>query len=162
MMRKAFSIWNENYVEAFRATRFPTQLFSFCVALILILGFVESIIYIFPIRNEISPVVWQNVTKELSVKLFIALLFALRFFLLFFRDKKYFWLSQFIWCFTYLTLISQLSGVGCTKNAFPGFGENLSYLFAAYLFFSPLRQLAMLLVSFCRTFINNGNSTIRD
>jgi hypothetical protein len=149
-MRKVFLRWSEGYAETCRQTRFLTQFFCFCVALILIFGVVESAGYIISHQNEISPRLWQNLTRELSVQVFVAALFAVRFFLLFFRDKKYFWLSQFIWVFTYLTLISKLSGTGCTKNAFPMFGENFSYVFVAYLFFSPLRQLLTLLVSFSR------------
>jgi hypothetical protein len=151
-MKKTLLRWNESYFETFQQIRFPTQFFSFCVALTLILSVVGSGVDIFSYQNEISPRLWQDIVKELSVQIFVAALFAVRFFLLFFRDRKYFWLSQFVWFLTYLTLISQLSSSqsGCTKNAFPMFGENFSYLFVAYLFFSPLRQIVTLLVSFSR------------
>jgi len=151
-MEKTFLRWNESYVETFRYTRLLTQLFSFCVSLTLILGFAGSIYNIYPIRSGISARLWQTVVNELAIQIFVALLFAIRFSLLFFKDKIYFWLSQFVWLFTYLLLLSQISSpeFGCTKNAFLMFGENFSYVFVSYIFFSPVRQLMTLIVSFSR------------
>lgn len=154
-MKKTILSWNKNYVEIIRHTRLISQFFSFSVALILALSF-TSLIYNISFQNEISLEIRQVVIKELFIQIFTALLFAVRFFLLFSKDKIYFWLSQFVWLFTYLTLLSQLSSPefgGCTKNAFPMFGENFSYVFAAYLIFSPLKQLTMLLISFSKIFV---------
>jgi hypothetical protein len=152
-MTTAFLKWSESYIESFRRTRFLTQIFSFCMALILLLDFGRAIYFNFTYEGGISSELKFTIAKELSMLIFFAFLLAMRFSLLFLKDKKYFWLSQFVWLFTYLMLVSQISGVGCTKNTFPIFGETLSYIFVAYLFFSPIRQISTLLVSFVRIFI---------
>lgn len=155
-MKKTLLRWNERYVETFRQTRLLTQLFSFCVALILLISFVQSVIFNYSFKGEVSPKVWQDVTNELTLQLFVALLFASRFVLLFFKKNTYFWLSQIVWLITYLVILSQLHSTefgGCTKNLLPMFGENFSYVFVAYLIFSPLRQLVTLFTSFSRTFL---------
>ncbi|HEY8558807.1 MAG TPA: hypothetical protein VIL74_00280 [Pyrinomonadaceae bacterium] len=149
-MRKAFLNWGESYVETFRYTRFLTQIFSFSMALVLVLEVVKAIHFNLTYEGEISSQLKLAVAKELSLQVFFAFLLAFRFLLLFLKDNKYFWLSQFVWLFTYLMLITQISGAGCTKNAFPIFGETLSCIFVAYLFFSPLRQITTLLASFGR------------
>lgn len=147
-MRTAFLRWNENYFETFRATRFLTQSFAFCIAITLFLELGRSTYLNITFQGEVSPQIWQSVFRELTIQIFVVALFAARFSLLFFKDKKYFWLSQFVWLFTYLLLLSQFSGGGCIKNAFSIFNENFSYVFFAYLFISPLRQLTTLFVSF--------------
>ena len=154
-MKKIILSWNKYYIEIFRQTGLLSQLFSFIVALILTLDF-TSLIYNISSQNEISLEIRQAVIKELFIKIFIALLFAARFFLLFSRDKIYFWLSQFVWLFTYLTLLSQLAAPefsGCTKNAFPMFGENFAYVFVTYLIVSPLKQLTLVLISLSKMFV---------
>jgi hypothetical protein len=148
--KNAFLRWLGGCLETFRYTRFPTQLFCFSVALMLILNVAESVYVNAAIIAKMSPQRRLGIVGELSIPLFFAFLLAVRFALLFLKDKKYFRLSQFVWLFTYLTLVSQISAAGCTKNAFPIFGETLSYIFVPYLFFSPVRQIATLLVSFGR------------
>jgi hypothetical protein len=154
-MKKVFMQWKENYVENFRQTKLLTQIFSFCVALILLISFVQSVIINYSFKGEISPKVWHDVTNELTLQIFVALLFASRFALLFFKKNIYFWLSQIVWMVTYLVILSQLHSTefgGCTKNLLPMFSENFSYVFVAYLIFSPLRQLVTILISFSGTF----------
>jgi hypothetical protein len=154
-MKKTLLRWSERYVETFRQTRFLTQFFSFCVALVLLMSFAQSVVINHSFKGEVSPTVWQNVINELMLQIFVALLFATRFTLLFFKKIIYFWLSQFVWLVTYSVIFSQIRSTefgGCTKNLLPMFGENFSYVFVAYLFFSPLRQFATLLTSFSGTF----------
>ena len=148
--------WENNYVEAFRQTKLLTQFFSFCVSLVLLISFVQSVITIYSFKGEVSPKVWQDVTNELTLQIFVALLFASRFGLLFFKKHIYFWVSQIVWLITYLMILSQLHLTefgGCTKNLLAIFGENFSYVFIAYLIFSPLRQLVTLFTSFSGTFL---------
>lgn len=152
-MSRAFLRWSESYLESFRQTRFLTQIFSFCMALVLVLDVIGAIHFNLTYEGEISSQLKLAIAEEWSLQIFFAFLLALRFSLLFLKEKKYFWLSQFVWFFTYLMLVSQLSGIGCTKNAFPIFGETLSYIFVAYLFFSPIRQIATLIVASVRIFI---------
>jgi len=155
-MKKTLLRWSERYVETFRQTRFLSQLFSFSVALILLMSVAQSVMFHYSFKGEISPKVWQNITNELTLQVFVGLLFASRFSLLFFKKNVYFWLSQIVWLITCLVILSQLHSTefgGCTKNMLPMFGENFSYVFVAYLIFSPLRQLVVLFASFGRMFI---------
>jgi hypothetical protein len=155
-MKKTFLQWSRRYAETFRQTRLLTQLFSFCVALILLMSFVQSVMINYSFKGEVSARVWQNIINELTLQMCVALLFASRFALLFFKEKIYFWLSQIVWLITYLLIFSQLHSTefgGCTKNMLPMLGENFSYVFVAYLIFSPLRQLVTLFTSFSGTFI---------
>ncbi|MEP6903820.1 MAG: hypothetical protein ABJA66_19005, partial [Actinomycetota bacterium] len=100
-MKKAFIKWIDKYVETFRVTKFLTQLFSFCVALILLISFVQSVMLNHSFKGEVSPQLWRDLTNELTLQMFLALLFASRFLLLFFKKNIYFWLSQFLWLMTY-------------------------------------------------------------
>lgn len=153
-MKKLLLRFSESYFETFRFTRLLSQLFAFYVGVALTINVVDTI-YFFTISDAPSPEIRQYLIKQLSITAFTAFLFVGRFALLFFRKAPFFWLSQFFWLFTYLFLYSQISNSGCTKNAFPEFGEHFSYIFVLYIIFSPLRQLLTLLASFGRLFVKS-------
>ena len=149
-MKNRITRWSEAYHEIFRDTRLLTQAFAFAAAVALLTDAARAVYLCLSTPDAISANLKLTLTKELAFYLLFAVLLSLRFALLFFKDAKYFWLSQLVWLTTYLLLVSQISLVGCTKNAFPIFREALSYIFVAYLFLSPVRQLTTLLVSFGR------------
>lgn len=155
-MKKLILKWNESYFKTFHETRLLSQLFCFSVAVILLILSADSVSHLIQNKNVVSSEMWEIIIKEILFILFASVLFGFRFLLLFSKRKILFWLSQSLWLAAYVALLSARSAPefgGCTKNAFPMFGEFLSYAFIAYLMFSPLRQIITLLASFARIFI---------
>ena len=154
-MKEALLRSSARYSETFRRTRLLTQIFAFCVALILLMNFAHSALRLYAVQINVSDETWRAVIKELTLQISIAMLFATRFALLFFKKNVSFWLSQFVWLVTYLVIVSQVHSTqsgGCLKNMLPAFGENFAYVFVAYLVFSPLRQFVTLFASLSGTF----------
>lgn len=154
-MRKIIRNWNEAYFKTFQETRLLSQIVSFSIAIMIALMFADFIYRISQV-SEFSAELLESIIKNIINDLFVFLLFGSRFLLLFSKRKTLFWLSQIIWLVVFTTLLSQFAPPefgGCTKNMLPIFGETLSYVFVAYLIFSPLRQFITLLVSIVRIFV---------
>ena len=154
-MRKIIQNWNEAYFKTFQETQLLSQIVSFSISVMIAIMFADFIYRISQV-SEFSPELQESIIKNIINDLFIFSLFGSRFLLLFSKRKILFWLSQVIWLAAFITLLSQFAPPkfgGCTKNMFPIFGETLSYVFVAYLIFSPLRQFITLLVSIVRIFI---------
>lgn len=152
--------WSETYFNLFLDTRLLTQIVSFVFAVLMFLVLGESI-YITAVQfctlpqGEILPDRLADFVKESIVGIFTAILFSIRFLLLFSKNKTSIWFSQLVWMILFLTLWLQASSLengGCTKNVFPFYGESLSYALVFYMLLSPIRQILTLIGSFFKLF----------
>ena len=151
-MKKWIARLNSSYIETFLQFRLFSQIDVFLITVVLIIEFLDVLGRIYQI-DKLTANQWNIVLKIFFSFGLMLFLFGSQFLILFSRRKIFAGLSVLIWLTTYITLqlhMSSLEFGGCTKNLFPEFGENLSYIFAVYILLSPLYQLGIFLISFLR------------
>lgn len=154
----------EKYRQVLTNLSFASKLTSLLMLVFILSELCESVLnYIFNAEAEWINTNWNKISIYVFFLTILSLLFAARFISLSFKSTKSIWVSQFLWCTTWLTIL--IYHLITNKITYGGFLENKTvncldcyygFLWASntliiflmgYLSISPIKQTLTLLFS---------------
>ena len=145
--------WFGCYKDFFYKTRFISQLSAFLVSLFSLLSFYDLLWsgYYNPLYVEANKKVFLF---SIAFHIFLFLIFAIRFTLLWFSSNKSFLLAQFLWLIGLTGLLIYSFSMSEPKighhqtEYFLLISSSLFSLISLYIVLSPIRQLTVLMISY--------------